>query len=114
MSLLNDGGPLFMYPLLFMLLLVIVLVIKGFIKSGSSEKTIKLISSIALFALVWGFFGQVIGLIEAFDIIEMNGAVSFEILAGGLKISFLTTAFGLFIFLAGRLGIIILTWMAKE
>lgn len=111
---LNEGGPFFMYPLLLILILLIILIAKGFLQKDSLEKTISLISSIALFAIVWGFLGQIIGLIGAFDAIESMGNVSAEMLAAGLKVAFLPPVFGMFIFLVGRLGIIILTWLKKD
>ncbi len=111
---LNDGGPFFMYPLLFILILVLILIVKGFLQKGNTKKTISLISSITLFAVVWGFFGQIIGLITAFDAIEAVGDISPAVLAGGLKIGFLVPLFGSLIFLIGRLGIIIFTWMQKD
>jgi len=114
MSILNDGGPFFMYPLLLLLILILILIVKGFLKRGKLEKTTSLISSVALFAIVWGFLGQIIGLISAFDAIEAAGDISPAILAGGLKISALSPAFGMFVFLVGRLGIIILTWMNND
>ena len=111
---LNEGGPFFMYPLLMILIVLLILIVKGFLQKGSAEKTISLISSIALFAIVWGFLGQIIGLIGAFDSIEALGEVSPVMLAGGLKVAFLAPVFGMFTFLIGRLGIIILTWLKKE
>ncbi|MDH3323068.1 MAG: MotA/TolQ/ExbB proton channel family protein [Flavobacteriaceae bacterium] len=113
-SLLNDGGPFFMYPLLAMLILVLILIVKGFLKKGDVQKTISLISSITLFALVWGFLGHIIGMIGAFDAIESMDSVSSGVLAAGIKISLIVPVFGSFIFLVGRLGIIILTWLQKE
>ncbi len=112
--LLNDGGPAFMYPLLVLLILVLVLIVKGFLQKGSVKKTISLISSITLFALVWGFLGHIIGMIGAFDAIESSGAVTQPIFAAGVKISLLTATFGSVVFLIGRLGIIALTWMQKD
>ncbi len=114
LSILNDGGPIFMYPLLLILILVLILIVKGFLKKGSLQKTVSLVNSFSLFAVVWGVLGQILGLISAFDAIEIVKDISPAMLAGGLKISFITPAFGLFIFLIGRLGIIILTWMQKE
>ena len=106
MRLLTEGGAAFMYPLLLLLIIILVLLTQGFIKKETTTKTIKLVSSIALFALVWGFLGQIIGLITAFDAIEASGTVSYDIFASGLKISFLAPAFGAVVFLIGRLGII--------
>ncbi|MCK5637166.1 MAG: MotA/TolQ/ExbB proton channel family protein [Flavobacteriaceae bacterium] len=113
-SLLNTGGPVFMYPLFIILILLIILIVKGFLKKGNIDKTMSLIGSIGLFAVVWGFLGQIIGLIAAFDAIELAGDISPSVMAGGLKVSFLAPAFGLCIFLIARLGIIILTWMQKD
>jgi len=64
--------------------------------------------------LVWGFLGHIIGLIGAFDAIEAVGEVSQGVMAAGIKISLIVPVFGSFIFLVGRLGIIILTWMQKD
>jgi len=102
-----------MYPLFFILILVLVLIAQGFIKKEGVDKTLSLINSITLFAIVWGFLGQIIGMIGAFDSIEAVGDISPEILAAGIKISLLSPVFGTFIFLIGRLGIIVLTWLKK-
>ncbi|MET2986356.1 MotA/TolQ/ExbB proton channel family protein [Aureibaculum conchae] len=110
---LSEGGPFFMYPLLLILILVIILIVQGLLKKESSSKTIKLISSITLFALVWGFLGQLIGMIGGFDAIESIDNISPAVLASGIKISMLSPVFGMVVFLIGRLGIIVLTWLKK-
>lgn len=111
---LQEGGPFFMYPLAIILVLVIILIVKGLLSRGRDKKTNELIGSITLFAIVWGFLGQIIGLIGAFDAIESVGNVSAEVMAAGLKVAFLPPVFGMFIFLIGRLGLIILTWIKKD
>ncbi|NLP58910.1 MotA/TolQ/ExbB proton channel family protein [Lutibacter sp. B1] len=111
---LNEGGPLFMYTTLILLVVIIALLIKAFIKRNNNERTIKLVSSISLFALVWGFLGQMIGFIEAFDAIQVAGDISPAMLAGGLKVAILSPLFGMFVFLIARIGIIILTLLQKE
>ena len=111
---LNEGGPLFMYTLAAILLVIIALLIKAFAKKESSKKNIELVKSISLFALVWGFLGQIIGLIGAFDTIETFGNVQPEVLATGIKIASLSPAFGMIVFLIGRLGVILLLWKLKE
>lgn len=110
---LNDGGPLFMYTTLFILLIIIALLIRGFIKAEARSKTITLVSSISLFVLVWGFLGQMLGLISAFDAIEAAGDISPSILAGGLKVAILSPLFGMIVFLIARIGIIILNILKK-
>lgn len=111
---LDEGGPLFMYTTLFLLILMIALLIRGFLKPATRTKTITLVSSISLFVLVWGFLGQMIGLITAFDAIEAAGDISPSMLAGGLKIAILSPLFGMFVFLIARIGIIILNLIQKD
>lgn len=61
------------------------------------------IKSIGLFTLVTGIFGQLIGLYQAFSAIEQVGDVSLALLAGGLKVSMITTLYGITIFLISYL-----------
>lgn len=113
LNLLNDGGATFSYPTFLMLLICIALIAKALIKGDAEGKTRKLISHISLFALVWGFLGQMIGLIGAFDSIQVVGNVSPAVLAAGLKIALLSPVFGMITFLIARVGIIILTLSKK-
>jgi Na+-driven multidrug efflux pump len=115
MSLLQEGGPVFMYPLLALLVTIIVIIGKGFGKENKN-KTIKLLNAVSLFALFYGLMGQVLGLIQAFDAIQSfnQEGINPEIVAGGLKISFLSTLFGIFIFLVARAGIITFILKDKE
>ncbi len=110
---LNEGGPLFMYTTLLILIVIIILLIRGFLNPAARDKTITLVSSISLFVLVWGFLGQMLGLIGAFDAIEAAGDISPSVLAGGLKIAILSPLFGMIVFLIARIGIIILNLLKK-
>ena len=65
-------------------------------QTGSRLKHIKTIGS---FALVTGIFGQLIGLYSAFAAIEQMGGVSPAMLMGGLKVSMITTFYGIIIYL---------------
>jgi len=112
-NLLNDGGPIFTYPTFLLLIITIILLVKVFMKGDADGNNKKLIIHIGLFALVWGFLGQLIGLIGAFDAIEAAGDIAPSILAAGLKIALLSPTFGMVVFLVGRLGIIILTALKK-
>lgn len=103
---LNEGGPFFMYTILLLLIICIVLIIKEFLKPAQKSKTIEILKSLSLFALVWGFLGLMIGLIVAFDAISFDGNINPGILAGGLKVGLLSPTFGAFTFLIVRLGII--------
>ena len=110
---LYEGGPFFTFPILFLLILIMVLIVKGFLEQNKS-KTISLISSVGLFTVAWGVLGQTIGLVQAFDAVEAAGGMSMSIIAGGLKISLITTIFGVLTFLVSRLGIIVLIWTSKS
>lgn len=110
---LNEGGPLFMYTTLFLLIVIIALLLRGFVKPTTRDKTITLVSSISLFVLVWGFLGQMLGFISAFDAVQAAGDVSPSMLAGGLKVAILSPLFGMIVFLIARIGIIILNLLKK-
>jgi len=117
-QLLHEGGLFFMVPILMVLLVILFLVIKNiwvfYREKRWSSKYIKLINSLGLLILVWGILGQLIGLIEAFDRIEMLGDISASMLAGGLKVSALPTLFGCFVFVVSRAATTVFTWVQKE
>ena len=82
------GGPLFMGMLT---LIFIALIVAAVLKKGVKE--------IGLLALAMGFLGQLIGLMGAFEGIEAMGGVSQSMLAGGLKVSSITSIYGLPIYI---------------
>ena len=112
-NLFNEGGPLFMYTNLVVLIAIIILLIKAFLNQENNNKAVNLIKHLSLFGLVWGFLGQMIGLISAFDIIQVTGNPSPEVLAGGIKVGLLSPTFGMVVFLIARLGLLILTFIRK-
>jgi len=57
------------------------------------------LKSIGLFIMITGILGQLIGLMSAFKAIERVGDISPPILVGGLKISMITTLYGILIYL---------------
>lgn len=106
MNFIFEGGPIFMVPLLILLVIIVVLFLKGL--KESSEKTLKLINSLALFSFVFGVLGFVIGLLGALEDIAVASSVSPQVLASGFKVGLLSPTFGMVIFLLGRLFSIIL------
>ncbi len=110
---LNEGGALFMYTTLLILVAILVLLVKAFMKPATNDKTIAIVKHLSLFVLVWGFTGQMIGLIGAFDAIQIQGEIAPAVLAGGIRVAILSPLFGMIVFLIARLGIIILTWLKK-
>lgn len=113
LNIISDGGPFFMTPLILFIFLLIILCVLALRKAETRKKYSVLISHISLFALVWGFLGSTLGLIQAFDTIESVGDISNGMMAGGLKIALLTTLFGLVTFLIGRFCMILITLKSK-
>jgi hypothetical protein len=110
--LLSDGGYQFMIPLLILLITILILIVRGI--KNNTEKSLKLIKSVSLFALVFGFLGFTLGLISALDKISQAKDIAPQVLAGGFKLGILPPTFGMFIFLVGRAGIILLIGLNKE
>lgn len=112
-----EGGPLFMSLILISLLLSLFFLVRGFLSMNKnlsiSKKMTRLASDASLLGLVLGFLGSIIGMITAFDAIEAFDQMNSNIIAGGLKVSFLTTVFGAITFIIPRIGILILRSMQK-
>ncbi|MEL0026079.1 MAG: MotA/TolQ/ExbB proton channel family protein [Schleiferiaceae bacterium] len=86
------GGPLFMG----ILTLILLLMIYAAVRNGC-------VKELGLLALAVGFMGQLLGLFGAFEGIEQMGGVSQAMLAGGLKVSSITSIYGLFIYIVSLL-----------
>lgn len=67
----------------------------GSVQMGLLEKGLIWISLVIALAPMLGFFGTVVGMVQAFDRIEQVGDISPTIVAGGIKVALLTTVFGL-------------------
>lgn len=67
----------------------------GGVQMGLLEKGLSWLSLFIALAPMLGFLGTVIGMIFAFDQIVAEGQVSPTTVAGGIKVSLLTTVFGL-------------------
>lgn len=100
------GGILFMSTLSFLLLIVIVLA--GWktyelflaipVSDQRKKRGISEVLQVGTFALFFGVLGQVIGLFDAFKAMEGMESVPLPLLAGGLKVSTITTLWGSIIF----------------
>lgn len=110
------GGPLFMSILTILLIIVVIWIIFHLVKFYSSKetdkvKTLRLLKygrSVGLFAMVTGILGQLIGIYMAFSAIEMAGDISPAMVFGGIKLSMISTMYGIFIYL-----ISILLWFVS-
>jgi hydrogenase-4 membrane subunit HyfE len=110
----NEGGPLFMYPILIVILAILALLVISLMGKRAKRATSEIIGHLSLFAMMWGFLGSTLGLITAFDAIEGSGNISQPMMAGGLKVALLCTLFGLFTFVIGRLSMLVLTIKAQQ
>lgn len=69
----------------------------GSIEMSFLERGLVWLSLFISVAPMLGFLGTVVGMIEAFDAIESAGDISPSLVAGGIKVALLTTAFGLIV-----------------
>lgn len=69
----------------------------GSIEMSFLERGLVWLSLFISVAPMLGFLGTVIGMIAAFDAIEQAGDISPQLVAGGIKVALLTTAFGLIV-----------------
>ncbi len=67
----------------------------GSVQMAQLEKGLSWISLFIGIAPMLGFLGTVIGLIQAFDAIEVAGDISPNLVAGGMKVALITTVGGL-------------------
>lgn len=70
---------------------------QGLIELSKLEKGLVILATLTNVAPLLGFLGTVIGMIIAFQSIEMAGEVEATLVAGGIKVALLTTAAGLVI-----------------
>ena len=69
----------------------------GSVQMGSLEKGLVWLALLIALAPMLGFLGTVVGMIQAFDAIEIAGDISPALVAGGIKVALLTTVFGLIV-----------------
>jgi biopolymer transport protein ExbB len=67
----------------------------GLIEMANLESGLVWLATVSNVAPLLGFFGTVIGMIQAFQAIEAAGEVEATVVAGGIKVALITTAAGL-------------------
>ena len=77
---------------------------QGLIEMSKLEKGLVILATLTNVAPLLGFLGTVIGMIVAFQSIEMAGEVEATLVAGGIKTALLTTAIGLMIAIPVSIG----------
>ena len=73
------------------------LVDRGGVESSKMEQNLSWISLFIAIAPSLGFLGTVIGMIQAFDAIQVAGDMSPNVVAGGMKVALITTVGGLIV-----------------
>jgi len=111
---LNDGGPIFTYTILVLILVIVVLFVKALLEKDFSRRSRSIVASFGWFALAWGYLGRTFGLIMAFDNIAAAGEITPEATAGGLKMALVGPLCGLTAFLLARLFILVLQLKSKK
>lgn len=111
----EEGGFFIMMLILIVGAIGLILLVRGIYlvrkRNPIIEKTIILINSLGLFALVLGVFGQLIQLINTLDYLSSFEGATPRDFADGLKTTMLPTLFGAFIFLFTRFSTILLNWI---
>ena len=69
----------------------------GGVQATLLEKGLSWVALFIALAPMFGFLGTVIGMVQAFDAIEVAGDISPTLVAGGIKVALITTVFGLIV-----------------
>ena len=101
------GGPIFMGILTLLLLVILAVSILYIIKltkgksipQGNFSHQLSYLKSIGLFSMIVGILGQLTGLVMAFSAVEQVGDISPALMFGGLKVSMISTLYGISIYL---------------
>ncbi|HNV29234.1 MAG TPA: MotA/TolQ/ExbB proton channel family protein [Cyclobacteriaceae bacterium] len=107
-----EGGIYFMFPLFLMLMvnlcIIVYLLISRIQKKQFNTKWLEAIKQIGGLAAVWGVFGTIVGLFNAFDALEaIKEMLPFQVIMGGLKVAVITAIYGLSIYCISMLTYII-------
>jgi len=85
-----EGGPLFMGILTIELIFLLI----------AAWKAPAWVKEIGLMALITGIMGTLIGVHQACDVIEQVSDISFNLMAGGMKVALITVIYGGLIYFA--------------
>jgi biopolymer transport protein ExbB len=76
----------------------------GLIEMAKLERGLVVLATVSTVAPLLGFLGTVIGMIQAFQAIELAGEVEATLVAAGIKVALITTAAGLAIAIPVSIG----------
>lgn len=117
-----EGGSLYMGILTGIFIIMVVWAIYNFLpvytRNGivpqNTRAKLKHIKTIGSFALVFGIFSQLLGIYQAFGIIEQVGDISPKLFMSGLKISMITTIYGMIIFMISLAVWLVFDFIARK
>lgn len=116
LKLFDEGGAPFMGLLTILLLLIIIQTVRtrlkfsnGAVDFDQGTKMAGYVRSLGILAFVLGVLAQLIGLYSAFGFIQEVGQISQVMLISGIKVSMITTIYGLII-----LVISMILWMVLD
>jgi hypothetical protein len=119
MNYLEMGGYLFTLPLTAIGIAVLALagisaarIARG--NTGQTKRQVGLVLHLGVFAFILGILAQTLGLFQAMNAIQHAGDISPALLAGGLRLSFITTIYGLLILTISFLAWMVLTWWSAR
>jgi len=118
-----EGGIWFMGTLsvLFLVILTLSVMAGRLVVQSSANNADKIknlsgyIKSLALFTLVFGIFGQILGLVDIFDYLaKQNSEIAPAILTRGIKITCYSTIYGIIIYMFSILIVLGLKYRANS
>jgi biopolymer transport protein ExbB/TolQ len=115
-----SGGRLFMGIITISALVMLILSalsLRAVLTGQTNDSLVAKISRIrdvGLFALIVGLLATTIDIVAAFSAIEQAGDVSMSLLAAGLKLTMITTVYGLIVYGLAVLFSTLLNWRAAK
>ncbi len=112
----NEGGAIFTYPILTILIVVTIYFVNALRKKIRINGLTKLIASYGWFVFAWGNLGSAFGLIVAFDTLKTKtiSTLTAQQLAGGFRMVILCSLFAAFVFSLCRIYIVILNTIENK
>lgn len=96
------------------LVLTIVMAISYFKTKSNNKKLRELTLFLGSLAFFWGIFGQIMGLLDVMGAIAVAGPVAPNVLAGGIRVSMLTTTYGFALFIVSFIVWFAARWLSRE
>lgn len=113
------GGIEYMMPITIVLMinltLLTITIIKKMKHQTPSETHIILIRELGIFAGVFGIFGTMVGLYQAFgDLSRMTETLPFNVIMGGLQVALITALWGSIVCLLSIAAFVGLRWTQRN